>query len=801
MLRSYFIIAIRHLSRHKLFASINIFCLAVGLTFSMLIGMYVLNEKEVNAGIRNIHSQYVLKSEWKQENMGAPMTTLGPLARTMKEEYPDLVENYYRFDPVVNIISVGEKHFRTQISVGDTTLVSMYGFPLLYGSPVQAFRNNLSAVVTEDFAQKFFGRSDVMDQVITVQTPADGGKHQFVITAVLKNLPVNTVTYFTTTPYQVFLPMDANRYFQGGDKGDDWSNVFMVGMLELKKGINPGDLKRPLERVLEKYQPPFVKDQLKVHLADIKDYYIKDNNNAIQKMIVALSSIAGLILLLAIINFININIGTSIRRLREMGLRKVFGGMKTQLIIQHMTEAVVLTLIASALSLVLYELLLPVFSRLLDTRLYHFWQFGFERLLFSMALVVGVGLLAGIYPAFVLSSLNVVKAVKGKMHTRRGGEMLRKILLVVQCTLAIIVFITAINVSRQVSYFFKKDLGYDKDQVMIISSLPRQYDSIGVINMENAKARLFDVPGVRDASLSYDIPDGNPGGNTTLYYNNNTLSVMMIAADADFRKVYGLQIKEGEFLPEHANSHAPGRIVLNETAVRTLGWTTAVGKTLMLGGPGGPVMTVAGVVKDFHVESLGKDVQPMILADLNEPFTRSYRYFSVKLTTPDISRTIGRIQEKFRSAFPDAGFEYSFMDKKFQSLYRSEIRLMKATDIATVLNFIIVFLGIFGILAFTLVRRTKEIAVRKVLGAEVKSIIGIFLKEYGVVMLISNLIAWPIAWLISNSWLENYAYRIQQDIFAYLAACISILFIAYTLITVQCFGIATSNPVNNLRAE
>lgn len=801
MLRSYFIIAIRHLSRQKLFSAINILCLAMGLSFSLLIGMYVLNEKEVNTGIKNIHRQFVLKSDWKEENIGAPITTLGPLARTMKEEYPNLVENYYRFDPVVNIISVGEKHFRTVISVGDTSFVSMYGFPLLYGDPGRAFRNNLSAVVTEEFAQKFFGRPDVIDQVITVQTPVDGGRHPFVITAVLKSLPVNTVTNFTTNPYQVFLPMDANQYFQGGDRGDNWGNVFMVGMIELKEGVRPGDLQKPLQHILEKYQPPFVKDQLKVQLAAMRDYHLKDNNNAIQKMIVALSSIAGLILLLAIINFININTGTSMRRLKEMGLRKVFGGLKTQLIFQHMTEALVLTLMASMVSLALYELLLPVCDQLLDTTLRHFWQFGYDRWLLLFALVMGVGILSGIYPAFILSSFHVVTAVKGKINTRRGGEMLRRVFLVVQCTLAIIVFITAVNVSEQVSYFFKKNLGYNKDQVMIISSLPRQYDSLGVINMEHAKARLSDIPGVQSVSLSYDIPDGNPAGNMTIYFDNRTLNVMMLPVDADFYKVYGLHVKEGAFLPNDAGNYAPGRIVLNDAAVKALGWTTAVGKTLRLGGVDGPVMTVAGVVNDFHVESLEKTVQPMMIAGLNESFTRSYRYFSLKLSTSDIGGTIRRIQEKFNASFPEAGFDYSFMDKKFQSLYRSEIRLMKATGIATILNFIIVFLGIFGILTFTLARRTKEIAVRKVLGAEVRNIIGIFLKEYSLVLIISNLIAWPIAYIVGNHWLENYAYRIHQNIFPYLAALASILVIAHILIAVQCFGIANSNPVDKLRAE
>lgn len=192
MLQNYFKIAWRNLLKNKGFSIINIFCLALGITFSLLIGIYVLNEESVNSGIKNIGDQYVIKSKWKEENQGIPITTLGPLAKTMKEEYPNLVANYYRFDPVVNIISVGEKHFRTQIAAGDTTLVSMFGFQLAYGNPNQAFRNNQSAVVTEDFANKFFGTADAIDKVITIQTPSDGNKHNFVITAVLKNLPNNT---------------------------------------------------------------------------------------------------------------------------------------------------------------------------------------------------------------------------------------------------------------------------------------------------------------------------------------------------------------------------------------------------------------------------------------------------------------------------------------------------------------------------------------------------------------------------------------------------------------------------------
>lgn len=803
MIQNYFKIAWRNLRKSRGFSIINIFCLALGITFSLLIGIYVLNEEAVNSNIKNIGDQYVIKSNWKQENLGIPITTLGPLAKTMKDEYPDLVANYYRFDPVVNIISYGDKHFRTQIAVGDTTLVSMYGFPLAYGNPNQAFRNNQSTVVTEDFANKFFGTANALDRVITIQTPSDGNKHNFVITAVLKNLPNNTVSNFTTTTYQVYLPMDANQYFQGGDKGDNWQNVYMASMLQLKKGVTPAQLEKPFAHVLDKYQPAFVKGNLKAELAPMGSYHLKDNDSAVQKMLTTLSLVALFILLLAIINFINISIGTSVHRLKEIGLRKVFGGARYQLIMQHITEALILTCTAAIISLGLYEALLPVFNQVLNASLGHFWQFGIDKLLFILILVIAVGLAAGIYPAFVLSSSNVVTAIKGKVNSSKGGLVLRKTLLVIQFSLAIIVFISAINVSRQVSYFFNKDLGYSKEQVMVLSSLPRQWDSVGVAKMENVKSQLLSVPGVKSVSLSYDIPDGGSGGNTTVYPQNSNSFVNMaiIGVDADFAKVFGLQTREGVFMKYNNSNNSNGRIVLNEAAVKALGWTSAAGKTIRIGAANGTLLVVTGVVKDFHIESLQKKVQPLIMADINEPFTRSYRYYTVKLNTSDVNNTISALQQKCKELFPDAGFEYTFMDDKFQSLYASETQLKKATDIATCLNLLIVFTGIFGVVAFTLTKRTKEIAVRKVLGADVKNIIFIFLREYGVLILVSNMIAWPLAYIVTAKWLEGYAYRVDQNIIPYVFVGFFILATAFILISAQCFKAAIANPVKSLKVE
>jgi putative ABC transport system permease protein len=800
---NYLTIAIRHLTRHKLFSLINIACLATGITFSLIIGSYVINEEEVDSGLRDVLNQYIIKSKWKEENMGPSNTTLGPLAKTMMDEYPNLVENYYRFDPVENTVSAGDKHFRTQISVGDTNLVSMYGFPLLYGNPRKAFQNNESAVVTEDFARKFFGKTDVIDSIITLQTSADGNKHDFLITAVLKNLPFNTVTSYTGKAYQVFLPMDVNQYFQGGDKADNWSNVFVVGMLQLKNGALPKDLEKPLSHTLEKYQPAFVKGNLTVELAPMINYHLKNNNNAVQRMVTALSLVAGFILLLAIINFVNINIGLSTYRLKEIGLRKVFGGMKFQLVTQFMVEALVLTFAAALISVVLYELLLPVFSQILNTNPDHFWQFSIDKLALLSILIISVGLAAGIYPAFVLSSSDTVPAIRGKTGSAKGGLVLRKTLLIIQFTLAAAVFISAITVSKQVSCFFNKDLGYNKEEVMILSSLPHQWDSTGVIRMEYFKTLLLQVTGVKNVSLSGDIPDGSPGGNSSIYprSNGNFISTEIFGADADFAEVYGIQMREGIFLQNDNDSYAPGNIVLNESAVKALGWDSAVGRTIRLGGPDGLLETIVGVVKDFHFESLQKPIQPLLIAGLNEPFTRSYRYFSIKLNTSDVNNTITEIQKKCKVLFPDAGFDYSFLDEKFKSLYQSELQLRKAVEVGTVLNILIVSLGVFGVVAFTLTRRTKEIAVRKVLGADVRNIISIFLKEYAKLIFISTLIAWPLAYYILDKWLENYAYRIQQNIFSYLFVTAFILITIFSLITAQCFKTANSNPVNNLRVE
>jgi putative ABC transport system permease protein len=799
MLKNYFTIAIRHLTRHKLFSIINIFCLAIGITFSMIIGMYILNQQSVNSQLKNVNNQYFIKSKWKEKDLGLDITTISPLAKTMKEEYPGLVANYYRYCPVTNVVSSGDKHFREDIAISDTTLISMYNFPLLYGNKEKAFTYNSSAVITETLAMKLFGSKNAIGKTISVQTTGAGIAQDYMVSAVLKDIPYNSVTgiLHDNIAYSIYIPFTGNRYFSGGDPSIDWNQANVLSFVELKNGVMPQSLIQPAHQLIKKYTADFVSKYLDVEFAPVKDYYLKDNNGAVQKMVMILSLVAVFILLMVIINFVNINIGTSAYRLKEIGLRKVFGSARNQLIIQFIAEAWLLTFFAAAISIALYQLLLPVFSQALNTSLPSFLQFSSNEYIMLLSLIIFIGFMAGIYPAFILSASNLVNAVKGKLDGEKGGLALKRALLVVQFSLAIIVFICTLNVSRQISYLFKKDLGYNKEQLLVISAFPKQWDSAGIARMDNIKKGLLQLASVKSASVAFDLPDGAPAGRFVLYPPDGSmlksLNVPVSNADEDYAKTFGIQMKAGSFFQDGNYG-----IVLNETAIKQLGMQpeNAIGKNIKTAAGS---ITITGIMKDFNYSSMQDQIGP--LAFVNIKSNPVYRFLIVKLNAPDVEKAMNDIKARWKSFSPNAPFDYTFMDEKFASLYNSELQLQQAADIATVLNLIIILLGIIGVVAFTLTKRNKEIAVRKILGADAKNIIFLFIKEYAWLILIANLIAWPIAYYVTNYWLQNFAYRIEQNMLSYLLVFVIIFIIAFGLILAQCFNAAVSNPVKSLRTE
>lgn len=800
MIKNYFTIAWRHIRRHPFFAAINILCLSIGICFSIIIGLFVFHEKKVNATLKQAENQYFLKSIYKQKDQGLDITSISPLAKAVKEEYPNLVVNYYRYNPVTNVVSAGDKHFKENIAIGDTTLVTMYGFPLLYGDKNKAFNNNNSAVITKSFAVKMFGTTDAIGKIISIQTTLAGVTQDYSVSAVLKDLPFNSVTNLIGSDYNIFIPTTGSRFFRGDDPSLSWDNTNELSFIELKPGIDPASLRVPLNALLIKYSSDFIWKNLTADLVPVQSYYLLDNGGAVNKLITILSLVAGFILLMVVINFVNINIGTSTYRLKEIGLRKTFGSERKQIAFQFMVEAYLLTIGATLLSLLLYQMLMPVFSQVLQTQLPAFWAFSLVEYALLLLLIVMVGLLAGIYPALILSTTDLVQAVKGKVSNTTGGLRLKQVLLVTQFSLAILVFICSINLSRQVDFIFHKDLGYNKDQLLVITAFPKNWDSSGVLHMENMKQQLEKLPFVTEASLTFDLPERTPAGRIILYPPKsngklNEVNLPLASADEDYAKTFGISLKAGSFFAENKEG-----IVLNEKAVQELGLTNqnAIGQIIQTGMQGFP-LRITGVVKDFNISTLQEKIGPVGFIHMS--ISHTYRFLALKLHTDNIAKAVQSIREQWKANSPLAPFDYTFMDEKFASLYSAELRLQKASDVATILNLLIVLLGIIGVVAFMLNKRGKEIAVRKVLGANSGNIIQLFLKEYAVLLVIANLISWPIAYLVTDKLLLGFAYRVDQTWVSYVIVFVSISLLSFLVITIQCFKTAISNPVIRLRAE
>jgi putative ABC transport system permease protein len=799
MIGMYITIALRHLAKRKLFSFINIAGLAIGITFSLLIAVYIWEEKQVNSDLKDLPRQYFMQSAWKADNMYMPLITPAPLAKTLKESYPSLVANYYRTFPCAANASHKDRHFRVELQPGDTTLVSAYGLAMLHGDPAHAFRDNNSIVITAETAMLFFGRTDVLDEVLTIDTRRDGKKN-YVISGILKKEDrTNTVTTINGFKTDIFLPMQSVDYFLAPDADKDWNSVSMASYITLQPGVKPEQLAGPVRQVVAMHCNQQLKDNMSIQLVGQDTFYLDTNNGLVRKMIYILSVIAFFVLLMAVINYVNISIGTSVYRLKEIGLRKVFGGKRKQLIAQFLSESLVLTLISAFLSIALFELLRPLFGELLNRTLPHIWSFSGVMMLFYVLLVATVGLIAGIYPAFVLTASHLLKVLKGKVSVGKGELLFRKGSLVVQFSLAVLVFVCTLYITRQINYFFNKELGYNKEQLMVISSVPRQWDTAGLKRIEMVRDELMRNTGIMSASISYEVPDGMNGGSVPLLPEGSNsevpINVETLVTDGNYAATFGLTLVAGSFITDRDN---PADVVLNESAAKQLGLKNGVGQQVKIAGGQGE-FRVKGVVKDFHFKTMQQQIAPMVF--ISQQANPLYRFLSIKLQTADVRKTVAGVEAVWKSRFPESPFDYFFMDDRFQSIYNNETRLKKAADIATVLNFVIILLGATGVVAFSLNRRTKEIGVRKVLGADTGNIIYLFLKEYTSVILVANIIAWPLAYFIADRWLDDYAYRTSMSAVPFIIAGIITFSVTYILIALQCFRTANANPTGLLRSE
>ena len=801
MLQNHLKLAYRNIRKNGFYSALNVLGLWAGILFSLLIGAHVWGELQVNKQLRHADQQYFLTSIWKNPNIGMEITSAGPLGKRLKETYPHLVANYYRWDGIKSDVVKGDKVFRESIQIGDSTLLTMFGFELLHGDPNSALKTPYSVVITAERALKYFGKTDVLGQTLSVRN-FTGGNHEFQITGVLGEIPENSViNLLGNESNSLFISFTTARYCFDRNV-NDWNNIIYPTYLELQPGVGAADLEKPIQQLIQSEGADFEKENLTVRPIALNDYHLQKNKALVKRMLFALSSVGIFILFMAIFNFINLAIGRSGSRIREIGVRKALGGLKKQLALQFLSESLLLVLIATVLAFLAYPLAQIPFEQIVGKSLPALSTFPMFFAFFPLALVLVVGLLAGLYPALFLSSMRTVESLKGKPGTANQSLHLRKYLVGFQFGVANLVIIATLVVAAQVNYFFGENLGYNKEFV-VSAQVPRDWSPEGLRKMLTVRDELAKLPGVSSASLSYEIPNGINQGQPSVYRagtDSTTATIcQQLTADENYLDTYQIPLLAGEYFnPEVRNF---GKVVLNERSALALGFpdaASAVGQTLRISGDPTPY-SIKGVLRDFHFGSMATPIQPMVV--LSQQNQVLYRYLSFKLNSKGIAEQMAALQKKWAELMPCSAFEYTFMDDTLAKIYAMELQMKRSAYAASAIALLIALLGVLGLVSLNLQRREKEVGVRKVLGASVPGIIGLFLREFLIILLVAGIAACPIAWYLLRGWLENYAYHIELSPLVFAASLLGLALVTAILIGLQSVKAAFANPVKALRSE
>lgn len=799
MIRNYVKVMMRALWKQKTNAAIHVLGLTLGLAFALVTGVFVSQELRVNKSLRDSDRLYMVEGAMKDGTFAYPFMSPAAVTSVACEEYPTLFEGRFRFQDRMITVSKGDQHFRLQTIICDPTLVSLFGFPVLHGDAAGIFRDAHTIVITRAMALRYFNRADVVGETLTLSAQSgDNKRYDYTIAAVLEDLPRNSVTDLVDMNAQIFLSLKEIDVFRNID-ADQWEAGTSVNYVKLKPGASVHDAEDALAAIM-KARAPEPMQRLKLSLNPLESYYLEANQGRVKKLIYTLSAIALFILILAVINFVNITVGSSLARLREIGVRKAIGSRRGQLVGQFLAESVLLSVGAFVVSVAIYALTRSYFGELLGTVLVPVTELGGVLVCIMFAISLGIGLLAGIYPAFLLSSYNTIASLKNKLPSLGGSHNVSQSLVALQFALAIGVFIFAMVINRQVTYFLEKDLGYNKDYVLTVSSVPRRWSEEGVRSIETARQAFLSVPQVKNISLSWEIPAGNYGNQVDVYRQGadetKALGMPMLMTDEHFADTYGIGMRDGIFLADEQHAWQLGNIVLNASASKMLG--VVPGDHVNIRGDT-TVFTVKGIVNDFHFFSLHETVKPMVF--LHTRGTQAFRHFSIKLQPGDMAAAISAVEATWRQVFPDEPFVYAFMDQELARLYKNEIRLKKASSVATGLMLLIVFTGVFGMVSLMISKRTKEMGIRKVMGATAGDIVLLVSGPYFVLVVVAFAITAPLAYYASIRWLASFAYKITLPWWIFIVPVVMTLILTVLLVGVKTLRAAMGSPVNALRYE
>lgn len=806
MLNNFFKIAFRNFSRFKIYTFVNITGFAVGLASCIIILLYVANELSYDRFHSNADRIYrVTINGLVGGNEFHHAVSAPPMAKALVDDLPEVI-NAVRLQPSENmLIRTGEEIFiENRFLWADSTFFEVFSFPLIIGNPETVLDEHHTVVLTRKLAMKYFGRIDCAGEMLEFEdfTP-------YKVAGVCEDPPENSHFKFDIL---------ASLSSLGYDKSQGWLNHTFHTYILLDKNVDPNQLEQKFDGIIEKYVGPQLQSILgaslkeleagggiyeyriqpltDIHLKSNLEYEIEANGNI--TYIYMFSIIALFILIIACINFMNLSTARSTTRAREVGIRKVMGSNIAQLIRQFLSESIMLTAIAMAFALLMAYLTLPFFNSIAGRQIELSLLGEWYQIPLIVLVVIVVGTIAGIYPAFYLSSFQPAKVLKTSLSSgSTKGLMLRNGLVVVQFSISIFLFISTLVVWNQLNYIHEKNLGWDKDHIFVIKR------AWAIENNEEAfGSELLNNPNIFTFSSSSSIPGRGTG--STVFRNaeapraeQHLLNVTSAKYNLD--KTFKFDFVDGRFFSKEHPSDS-NTVVINEAAAETLGLEDPVGKKIVLVGASPEqdiYFAVIGVLKDYHYESFHQKIRPLLyFLERDWP-----AFMTMRISPKNVKQTIAYIEQTWTKYIPSKPIEYFFIDDDFNKLYDAEERTSKIFSSFSLLAILIACLGLFGMATFTTVQRTKEIGIRKALGASIPKIVYMLLKDFNKWVLFANVLAWPVAFYFMQKWLENFEYRIDLSFSSFLIAGLSAFAIAIITVSYQTFKAAIISSAESLRQE
>jgi putative ABC transport system permease protein len=802
MFRNYLKITLRNLKRHKIFSFINIFGLSIGLACSVLILLFVKNELSYDSFHKNADRIYRLSlfENYAKDNQHFNSITPGVLGPMLKSYYPE-IENSVRISLMAGKITYGSKSFSEQYELVDPEFFKMFNFPLVKGSPSDVLKDPNSVVITESYAKKYFGDADPIGKTINIQL--DNKNENFLVTGIAKDVPENSSIKFNfLIPY-----MKISEFFS--EKAlNSLTMVYCETYVLLKPGVTGKEIESKMPAMIKSLQGDrFKSGAYNLLFQPIEDIHLDTSYPVGWQPIsspvysYALSIIGLFILLIAAINFVTLSIGKSVSRSGEVGIRKVVGASRKQLIGQYWGESFTLVLLSALVGMVIAELLLPVFNSLTGKHLS--FVFSPSMVVTILAIILLTGLLSGIYPAIVLSSFNPIQVLNGKLKVGRKS-LLRQLLVGGQFAISVILIAGTIAVFKQLEFIKNKDLGFNKENVLVIPtklSMQETLKTAGLFRNEFSNNKnIIDVSaavtqmGGKWSMIGFSLP----GGSYDRFYLN--------VVDYDYLKTMGLKLISGRNFSRNYATDYDDAVIVNEAFIKHFGLENEVEGKM----PGKFVNNkIIGVVKDFNYESLHSKIKPAAIA-LNyknifqaaeDIDTHGDPRLLIRIKSGNISSTMSEIESTWKKLVPNITFSSNFLKDNIEKQYRTEEQLTAIETFSSILSILITCLGLFGLSILITVQKTKEIGIRRLLGASAYSIYGMLSKEFIMIILAAQLVGIPAAWYLINKWLGEFAYRINEGALIFLTAGLLTIIIASVTISFQAVKAANDNPIKSLRYE